>query len=164
MKLRTVLAAATTAAVLSSAGVALAGATTPSSTGSSPSPSASTAVPKASEHPGAYRRARRHHRVRAFIRKVVLETIGIDRATLRSGLRGGQTIGEIATAHGVEPSAVVDALVTAANAKLDAAAAAGKITVERAQKIEAKLPARFTKLVNSWHPRRLRNAAPEARQ
>ena len=102
--------------------------------------------------------------MRAFIRKVVLETIGIDRATLRSGLRSGQTIGEIATAHGLEPSAVVSALVTAANAKLDAAAAAGKITVERAQKIEAKLPARFTKLVSSWHPRRLRNAAPEARQ
>jgi hypothetical protein len=167
MKLRTVLATATTAAVLSTAGVALAGATASSngpSTGSSPSATGTTTAPKASEHPNAQRRARRHHRarhhrVRAFIRKVVLETIGIDRPTLRDGLRRGQTIGEIATAHNVEPSAVIDALVTAANTKLDAAATAGKITVERAQKIEARLPARFTKLVNSWHPRRVRNAA-----
>jgi hypothetical protein len=168
MKLRSVITTATTAAVLSTAGIALAGASTSStgtsSTGSTQPASTSTAAPKASKPSVAPRRARRHHRVRAFIRKVVLETIGIDRATLRSGLRSGQTIGEIATAHNVEPSAVVDALVTAANSKLDAAVTAGKITAERAHKIEARLPARFTKLVNSWHPRRLRNAAPEARQ
>ncbi|MDQ1509113.1 MAG: hypothetical protein QOG50_957 [Actinomycetota bacterium] len=168
MKLRTVITTATTAAVLSTAGIALAGASTSStgtsSTGSTQPASTSTAAPKASKPSVAPRRARRHHRVRAFIRKVVLETIGIDRATLRSGLRNGQTIGEIATAHNVQPSAVVDALVTAANSKLDAAVTAGKITAERAHKIEARLPARFTKLVNSWHPRRLRNATPEARQ
>jgi hypothetical protein len=163
MKLRTLITTATTAAVLSTAGIALAGATTSStgtsSTGSTQA-STSTAAPSSSKPAVAPRRARRHHRVRAFIRKVVLETIGIDRQTLRSGLRSGQTIGEIATAHNVEPSAVIDALVTAANTKLDAAVAAGKIKAERAQKIEARLPARFAKLVNSWHPRRLRNATP----
>ena len=37
------------------------------------------------------------------------------------------------------------------------------ISVDRAHKIEARLPDRFTKLVNSWHPRRVRNAAPKAR-
>ena len=98
------------------------------------------------------------------MRKVVTETIGIDRETLRRELRSGKTIGEIATANNVEPSAVVDALVTAATTKLEAAAAAGKITAERAHKIEAKLPDRLTKLVNEWHPRKLRNAAAEARQ
>ncbi len=98
--------------------------------------------------------------MRVFVRKVVLDTIGIDRATLRSELRSGKTIGEIATAHNVEPSAVINALVTGATTKLDAAANAGKITTERAAKIEAKLPARADKLVNSWHPRRVRNSTP----
>ena len=162
MKLRTVITTATTAALLSTAGVAIAGAAS-SSSGSSPSVTASTAVPKAAKaaNPAnAHRRARRHHRIRVFVRTVVLETIGIDRQTLRSELRSGKTIGEIATAHNVEPSAVIDALVTGATTKLDAAASAGKITTERAQKIEARLPARFTKFVNSWHPRRVRNATP----
>jgi hypothetical protein len=99
-----------------------------------------------------------------FVRKVVTETIGIDRATLRAEVRSGKTIAEIATEHNVEPSAVVDALVTAATTKLEAAAAAGRITEERAHRIEAKLTARFTKLVNEWHPRKLRDAAAEARQ
>jgi len=93
------------------------------------------------------------------VRETVLATIGIDRATLRSELSSGKTIAEIATAHNVDPSAVVNALVTGATTKLDAAANAGKITTERAQKIEAKLPARAEKFVNSWHPRRVRNAA-----
>jgi hypothetical protein len=161
MKLRTVITTATTAALLSTAGVAIAGATG-SSSGTSPSATVSTAAPKAAnaaQPAHAHRRARLRHRIRVFVRKVVLETIGIDRPTLRSELRSGKTIGEIATAHGVEPSTVIDALVTGATTKLDAAASAGKITTERAQKIEAKLPARFTKLVSSWHPRRLRNAA-----
>jgi hypothetical protein len=164
MNLRTALITVTTAAVLSTAGVAIAGAA--SSSGPSPSVTASTttsAVDNTAQPASAHRRARRHHRVRVFVRKVVLETIGIDRRTLRTELRSGKTIGEIATAHNVEPSAVIDALVTGATTKLDAAASAGKITTERAQKIEARLPARFTKLVNSWHPRRLRNA-PEAHQ
>jgi hypothetical protein len=167
MKLRTVITTATTAALLSTAGVAIAGA----SSSSSPPPvspipvssvAASTATPKAdpaAKPANVHRRVRRHHRVRVFIRKVVLDTIGIDRPTLRSELRSGKTIGEIATAHNVEPSAVVDALVSATTTKLDAAVSAGKITPERAAKIEARLPARFTKLVNEWHPRRVRNAA-----
>jgi hypothetical protein len=162
MKLRTVITTATTAALLSTAGVAIAGAAS-SSSGSSPSVTTSTAAAQpatAAKPANAHRRVRRHHRIRAFVRKVVLETIGIDRPTLRSELRSGKSIGEIATAHNVEPSAVIDALVTGATTKLDAAAGAGKITTERAQKIEARLPARFTKLVNSWHPRRVRNATP----
>jgi hypothetical protein len=156
MNLRTTLAAITTAAVLSTGGVAIAGAADSSSSSPTPTVAAATAKDGAANH--AHRKARRHHRIRVFIRKVVLETIGIDRQTLRSELRSGKTIGEIATAHGVEPTAVIDALVTAATTKLDAAVAAGKIKAEQAEKIKARLPARFTKLVNEWHPRRVRSA------
>jgi hypothetical protein len=164
MKLRTAIATVTTAAVLSTAGVAIAGAA--NSPSSLPDPAstvaAATATPdadQATKPARAHHRKARRHRIRVLIRKVVLETIGIDRRTLRSELRSGKTIGEIATAHDVEPSAVVDALVAAVTTKLDAAVAAGKIKAERAERIEAKLPARFTKLVTSWHPRRVRDAA-----
>ena len=169
MKLRTVIITATTAAVLATSGVALAGATG-TSTPTSPTPAAATnattgdgASPKAST-PATRRHRHRRLRVRALVRKVVIETIGIDRATLRRELRRGQTIAEIATANHVDPKTVVDALVAAATAKLDAAASAGRITTERAQAIEARLPARVTKFVNTWHPRRFRNAAPGVRR
>src|SRR4051794_29039570 len=102
MKLRTALTTVTTAALLSTAGVAIAGA----SSSSAPTPvstvAASTVAPTAgadAKPANVHRRVRRHHRVRVFIRKVVLDTIGIDRPTLRSELRSGKTIGEIATAH-----------------------------------------------------------------
>jgi hypothetical protein len=170
MKLRTVIITATTAAVLATSGVALAGATG-TSTPTSPTPAAVTnattgdgaAAPKAST-PATRRHRQRRHRVRALVRKVVIETIGIDRATLRLELRRGQTVADIATANHVDPQTVIDALVAAATAKLDAAASAGRITTERAQAIEARLPVRVTKFVNSWHPRRFRNAAPGVRQ
>ena len=50
---------------------------------------------------------------------------------------------------------VIDALVNAAKAKLQAAVDAGKIKPERAAQIEAKLPDRVAKLVNEWHPKHL---------
>jgi hypothetical protein len=170
MKLRTAITSATTAAVLATAGVALAGAaSTTSPTSSTPTAAAPAASPSAPSEPSAparsvHRKRHRRLRVRAFVRKTVIETIGIDRATLRRELLRGQTIAEIATANHVAPQAVVDALVVAFTEKLDAAAGSGRITTARAQTIEARLPARFTKLVNRWHPRRFRQAAPEVRQ
>lgn len=170
MKLRTAITTATTAAVLATAGISLAGAAS-TSTPTSPTPTAATtaASPDGPSEPNAstpaiHRKRHRRLKVRALVRKVVIETIGIDRATLRRELRRGQTIADIATANNVDPQTVVDALLAAATAKLDAAVSAGRITTDRAQAIEARLPARFTKLVNTWHPRRFRNAAPEVRR
>jgi hypothetical protein len=165
MNLRTAITAATTAAVLATGGIALAGAAdTPTSSTSSPAvPTAAPSTPKTAT-PAITRRRARHLRARArkLVVGVVDETIGIDRATLRHDLRAGKTIAEIATAHHVDPQDVVKALVTAATTKLDAAANAGVIKTTRAQKIEAKLPARFTKLVDTWHPRRVQNHAKDA--
>lgn len=160
MNLRTAITAATTAAVLATGGVALAGASN-SPTPSTSSPALSTvaaSTPKAGT-PAITRRRARHlrARVRKLVVGVVDKTIGIDRATLRHDVLSGKTIAQIATAHNVDPQDVVKALVTAATTKLEAAASKGLIKPERAQKIEAKLPARFTKLVDTWHPRRLRN-------
>jgi hypothetical protein len=157
MKLRTAIATAATAAVLATSGVALAGATTGSHSTSSPdAPVAATAAGN-DTHPLLRHCARAH--LRRLLRGgagVVTKTIGIDRPTLRRELRSGKTVADIANEHNVDPQTVVDALVTAATKRLDAAVAAGRITSERASKIEQRLPDRITKLVNTWHPKRFR--------
>jgi hypothetical protein len=161
MKLRTAIATATTAAVLATSGVAIAGAAgnSAATTPKSSAPAASPARPAAAS-PAA---VRARVRLRALIRRgavaVITKTIGIDRATLRKDLLAGQTIAQIATANSVSPQTVIDALVTAATNKLNAAAQAGKIKPARATKIEQNLPARVEKLVNTWHPKRAKTTA-----
>ncbi len=85
--------------------------------------------------------------------KVAADTIGIAPKDLAKELRAGKTIAEVATAHNVDPQHVVDALVQAATQKIEAAKTAGKISADRAAKLEERVPARITKLVNEWHPR-----------
>jgi hypothetical protein len=157
MKLRTIIATATTAAVLATGGVALAGAADGSSS-SAAKPAVSTPAPAATPHRvGGALRVKVRLKLRKLLKGaagVVTKAIGIDRPTLRQGLRDGLTIAQIATAHGVAPQTVIDALVTAADKKVEAALTAGKITSERAGRIEARLPARITNLVNNWHPKR----------
>ena len=114
------------------------------------------------------RRTRRRFRVRRHLRRlikgaagVVTKTIGIDRKTLRQELRSGKTLAQIATEHNVKPRDVIDALVAAANTKLDKAVANGRISAERAARIEQRLPDRIAKLVNEWHPKHLRRPATD---
>src|SRR5437773_703392 len=157
MKLPPAIATATTAAVLATSGIALAGATTGSS--SSPSPNAPVAATAAANDTHPFLRHCGRARLRRLLRGaagVVTNTIGIDRPTLRQELRSGKTIADIANEHDVDPQTVVDALVTAATKRLDAAVTAGRITSERASKIEQRLPDRIIKLVNTWHPKRFR--------
>ena len=162
MKLRTIIATAATAAVLASTGVAIAGATT----GTDSHPATTTAAPAvdapSTGKPAVARRFRARRHLRRLLRGaagVVTKTIGIDRKELRAELRRGKTIAQIATDHNVSPQTVIDALVAAANQKIDAAVAADRLSTERATRIKARLPDRITKLVNNWHPRRLRNRA-----
>jgi len=74
--------------------------------------------------------------------------IGIEPKELLSDLKAGQSIAEVATAHGVDPQTVIDKLVTDASARVDQAVTNGKLTAEQAAKIKAALPDRVTKLVN----------------
>jgi hypothetical protein len=108
MNLRTVIATATTAAVLSTGGVALAGATTGRSSSPPDHAAASPVAAESNRHPGLRHRARCHAR-RLLHRAggIVAETIGIDRKELRQELRSGKTIAEIATGHGVDPQSVL---------------------------------------------------------
>jgi uncharacterized protein YidB (DUF937 family) len=73
--------------------------------------------------------------------------IGIDVKDLVKELRTGKSIADVATEHGVAESTVAEAIVKDLSSKIDAAAANGTITAERAKTIEAKLPAKVTQLV-----------------
>jgi hypothetical protein len=152
MKLRTAIATATTAAVLATSGVALAGASAhtnpPSST---PAATGATATTRPAARPA---RIRLRRLIRRGAVAVIAKTIGIDRHTLRQDLLAGHTIAQVATDHHIDPQTVIDALVAAATTKLNAAVQAGVLNAARAAKIEENLPARAANLVNTWLPKR----------
>lgn len=75
----------------------------------------------------------------------VAGVLGTDEETLKTQLRDGATIAEIA---GDKTQAVIDALVAEANAKIDQAVADGKLTQERADEMKANLVDRITRMVN----------------
>jgi len=75
-------------------------------------------------------------------------TIGITPKALVAELKSGKSIAQVATEHNVTSDTVVGALTKAADAKVAQAVAAHKLTQAQADKIDAALPARITKLVN----------------
>lgn len=80
--------------------------------------------------------------------KAAAEAIGIEPRELAASLRDGSTIAEVATEHGVEVQAVIDAMVAEAKQRLDEAVADGRITAEEAAERLAKLTERITEGVN----------------
>jgi len=98
--------------------------------------------PTPGEHRGKIQKA-----VRSAI-NTAAEVIGVEPKELVEAMKAGDTIADVATANGVDPDAVVDALVARATAKLDEAVANGRISEEKAAEIKGGLEARMTKLVN----------------
>jgi hypothetical protein len=142
MKPTQLIAAAVTAAVLGTAGVSIAGAT---SDGDS-APAVKAAVAQ-TESP----RSARGHWARRALRhglRLAAQTIGIEPKALARELRSGKSIAEVATEHGVDPNTVITALVDAATTKVNAAETAGKVTDQQASKLLAGLSERVTKFVN----------------
>ena len=76
------------------------------------------------------------------------KTIGITPQTLRADLKAGNSVAGVATEHGVNPQNVVNALVSAADGLVSRGVSAGKLTSTEAAKIEARLPAAMTKVVD----------------
>jgi hypothetical protein len=76
------------------------------------------------------------------------EAIGIEMSVLMDGLRGGQTLAQIADANGVEPQAVIDAMEAAAQERIDAAVEAGRLDEAEAAERTAEATERITELVN----------------
>ncbi|HSF25902.1 MAG TPA: hypothetical protein VLC50_00135 [Actinomycetes bacterium] len=88
---------------------------------------------------------------------VAAKALGITPGELRTALRQGDTLAEVAKAHGVDVPTLVDALVKAATTRVDAAVADGRLTSARAEKIKAQLRERITDLVQEGLPMRGRS-------
>ena len=71
-----------------------------------------------------------------------------DCAALKTAMRDGQTLAEIAESNDIEPQTVIDALVAEMTAELDAKVDSGAITEERAATIREQLTEMVTGFVN----------------
>jgi len=109
--------------------------------------SAATASAPTTQHVAKAHHHLRHRALRAGV-KIAASTIGIDAKTLVSEVRSGKTVAEVAQAHNVDPQKVIDAVIAAADQKIDQLVANGKLSAERAAMLKSKLPALVTRLVN----------------
>jgi len=78
--------------------------------------------------------------------------IGTTEADVRTKLQAGQTLAQIATAAGKTRDGLIAAMVADANAKIDAAVAAGTITAAQAAEKKATLTAHVTAEVDHTRP------------
>jgi len=91
----------------------------------------------------------RHHG--GFFLSAATSYLGLSPATLKAQLASGKSLAQVATAQGKSVTGLVDAIVAAKKAKLDALVAAGTITAARESRFLAELRAKVTRLVNvSW--------------
>jgi hypothetical protein len=73
---------------------------------------------------------------------------GVTPKALVTELRSGKSVAQVAGEHNVSAQTVVNALVGAADGKVDQAVTSGKLTSAEAAKIKAALPGYITKAVN----------------
>jgi hypothetical protein len=83
---------------------------------------------------------------------VAASAIGIDESALRDALQAGDSIAEVATANGVDPQVVIDALVADLDARLAAKVAAGTITQAEADERRADAATRIADQVQNAGP------------
>jgi hypothetical protein len=79
---------------------------------------------------------------------IAAQTIGVDQSQLLTALQSGQSIAQVASAHGVSAQKVIDAIVGARKATLADAVKAGRLTQAQADELVANLTQRVTQLVN----------------
>jgi polyhydroxyalkanoate synthesis regulator phasin len=95
-----------------------------------------------------------HHRHPGFDGEVLAGLLGIDVETLRSELRSGDAIAEIAAEQGVDVQTAIDSLVAEANEHLDLSVENGRLTQEEADAKLADVTERITDFVNNGRPDR----------
>lgn len=82
---------------------------------------------------------------RAAMEALVSTTIGVDSATIKSRLKAGESLAQIA---GAKKDALIAALVAEATKRIDAAVTAGKLTAAQATEMKSNLVAHVTEEVN----------------
>jgi hypothetical protein len=77
------------------------------------------------------------------------KTLDMSEADLRTALQGGKTLAEVATSKGVDPKAVIDAMVAEFRTHLDERVKSGAITQAQADTRLAEATTRITDIVNN---------------
>jgi len=80
------------------------------------------------------------------------KAIGISADDLRSAIRSGQTIAQVAQAHNVAVSKVVDAMTAAIKDRIQTAVTSGRMTQAQADAAVAAAKNRITAIVNGQRP------------
>jgi uncharacterized protein (DUF433 family) len=148
--MKKILATLVTAVVIAAGGMAVASAAESPKT--STPPSTATAKPNAPAQ-----KATLGTRIRRFAFSTAAKTIGISPADLRSQMKGGHSIADVATAHKVDPQKVIDAIVSGADTKIQAAVTSGKISSTEGTNLEKLVATNAPKLVNAT-PKQLARA------
>ena len=78
--------------------------------------------------------------------------IGIDSDRVRDALTSGQSLADVARAHGVDPQVVIDALVASAKTHLAADVSSGRLTQAEADQRLTDIQSHITDLVNGTLP------------
>jgi transposase-like protein len=90
----------------------------------------------------------RHPRLARAEVQVAAKTIGIPPADLRSAVKGGQTVAQVAQAHNVQPQTVIDAVVNDITAKAQARPGWAKLTDAQKTTFTTRTRERVTNWVN----------------
>jgi polyhydroxyalkanoate synthesis regulator phasin len=101
----------------------------------------------------AEHKARRTERRQEML-KVAADAIGISTDDLKAQLKDGTTLKQVAEANDVDPQKVIDALVKAANERIDAAVQPGKLDSARADAAKQRVADRIERVVNDGFRRR----------
>jgi hypothetical protein len=120
-----------------------AGATTPTTT-----TPAATAQPATTAKGGKHWLANHRGEIRRAGLRDSAKIIGVTPQELRTDLKGGQTLAQVATSKGVTTPTLVTDLTKDVDAAIQKGVTNGKITQVQATKVEAKVPAAVTKVVN----------------
>jgi polyhydroxyalkanoate synthesis regulator phasin len=100
--------------------------------------------------PGGHRRSGGGHTGRDG--EVVAELLGIDVAELRTAIRAGESIADLAEANEVDVQVVIDALVAEVDGHLDLAVEDGRLTEDEAAARLAEIAERITDRVHGERP------------
>jgi hypothetical protein len=89
---------------------------------------------------------------RGFELDAAAAALGMAPDDLRTALRDGQSLAEVAQSKGIDPQVVIDAMVAELKTHLDEEVAAGEHTQEEADEFLARATERITALVNGEFP------------
>jgi len=89
---------------------------------------------------------------RGLIADAAATALGLSKEELKTELKGGKTVAQVAQEKGVDPQTVVTAVSGAMNAAIDQAVTDGKLTAQQAATMKSKVGERASNFVNNTRP------------